>query len=161
MSGFEPEFEHHDAPLEAFCTSGGASHTLDSMQKRGVKFCSYKTLRFKGHWEVLQSLLRDKEMTLMEFEKHLPQPTKEDTVMLVAVVDGTKNGAYIRWSKGFMVSHDKDFTAMQKCTAFPCVAAIDAVLKREVMPTTGFSYASVPQDKFESNLKKLGILQDD
>jgi saccharopine dehydrogenase-like NADP-dependent oxidoreductase len=162
MSGFEPEFEYHGAPLEAFCTSGGASHTLEIMQKRGVQHCSYKTLRFQGHWEVLQGLLRDREMSYEEFKELLPPLTKEDTVILSAIVDGVKDGAYVKWSKGFIITHDEEFTAMQKCTAFPCVAAVDALLNHNSKNdfVWQLSYADVPPCLFKENLIKLGILED-
>ena len=43
--------------LEAFCTSGGAAHTIKSMQKRNVKNCVYKTLRWIGHHELIYFLM--------------------------------------------------------------------------------------------------------
>ena len=43
--------------LEAFYTSGGAAHSVSSMQDRGVKNCYYKTLRYQGHRDAMRFLM--------------------------------------------------------------------------------------------------------
>ena len=57
MEGLEEvHFDLINEDMEAFFTSGGASHTIETMKSRGVKDCSYKTLRDKGHCEAIRFL---------------------------------------------------------------------------------------------------------
>ena len=48
--------------LEAFFTSGGASHTIPDMQARGIKNCAYKTLRYEGHCDTVKLLIRNTDL---------------------------------------------------------------------------------------------------
>ena len=49
--------------LEAFYTSGGASHSIPSMKERGVNNCCYKTIRYKGHRDMVRLLIRNSELS--------------------------------------------------------------------------------------------------
>jgi len=158
--------------LEAFYTSGGASHTIESMRTRGVKNCSYKTIRYKGHRDVVKFLIRDSrlddECLLQVFENgcvvHDPFMNGDVVLMKVLVKAGD-----VTWDKEIIIGYDQKFSAMQKATAFSIssVAKLMAqgLLEGDKSEHRGYrtqysknlTYADVPFDKFEKNLKKLGI----
>ena len=52
MEGLENVDGEKFGKMEAFYTSGGASHSIYSMKEGGVKNCSYKTLRHHGHRDI-------------------------------------------------------------------------------------------------------------
>ena len=105
--------------LEAFYTSGGASHTIQSMKERGVKNCYYKTLRYKGHRDVIRFLIENQSEDCVReaLEKGCKNTGRiGDVVLLKSFV----SGGDVQWKKELAVFGDKDgFSAMQKATAFP------------------------------------------
>jgi saccharopine dehydrogenase-like NADP-dependent oxidoreductase len=163
-----------DKKLEAFYTSGGASHTIRDMMSRGVKNCSYKTLRYKGHQEVVRFLIRDSELT----DECLSQvflngcrvgPDKGDMVVVKAQV----SGGDVHWEKEVLVysgpHKDVEFSAMQKATAFPASSVASLMAEgyfdnreiehrgyKEKLPVV-LSYKDIPFEKFDQNLKLLGL----
>jgi len=155
--------------LEAFYTSGGASHTIDDMQKRGVKNCSYKTLRYQGHRDIVKFLMDNlTESCFREvFERGCQNVTNcLDMVLLKAMVKSKD----LTWEKDISIIGDEDgFSAMQKATAFPAssVAKIIAEGKLEgnkeehrgywTKYPASLSYSDIPFDEFNNNLKLLGI----
>tara|TARA_Y100001938_G_C8065916_1_gene420175 strand:+ start:30 stop:1181 length:1152 start_codon:yes stop_codon:yes gene_type:complete len=154
--------------LEAFYTSGGASHSISTMKKRGVKNCSYKTIRYSGHRDAVKFLINRANLS----EDCLNQVFKEgcgtstgDVVLIKAEVKG-KN---LTWSKEIVVGYDANFSAMQKATAFS-ISSIAALMAqgifddRKIQNRGGdiklpvvLNYSDVPFDKFNNNLKELGI----
>ena len=169
MEGKETIYsEWLDEDLEAFYTSGGASHTIPDMQKRGIKNCANKTLRYEGHCDAVKLLIRktdldDKSLKNI-FEKGCGK-TDSDIVLIKAVV---KSGD-LTWDKEIIVGYDHDFTAMQKATAFSIssVAKMMAEGKfdnRKIQNRSGditlpvvLKYSDVPYEEFEKNLKGLGL----
>ena len=163
-----------DKRLEAFYTSGGASHTIKDMTARGVKNCSYKTLRYKGHQEIVKFLIRDSELT----DECLSQvflngcragADKGDVVIVKAEVCGGD----VCWDKEILVYSGKykdiEFSAMQKATAFPISSVASLMAEgyfdnreiehrgyKEKLPVV-LSYKDIPFDKFDQNLKLLGL----
>ena len=109
--------------LEAFYTSGGMSHTMGLMERRGVKNCSYRTLRYVGHRDIVRFLIRDCDLdhkTLVNIFK-TTCPPQDDVVIMRAEADDM---VYER-----VVWGDNRFSAMQKCTTFPIAAAADLILE--------------------------------
>ena len=88
MEGLEDvEMEILGKTLEAFYTSGGASHSIRTMKERGVKDCSYKTLRYKGHCDAVRFLIRHAKLEIDEemekiFKKGCPPQPWGDVVMI-------------------------------------------------------------------------------
>ena len=86
------ETVYHDLiqeEMKAFYTSGGASHTLKNMKKRGVKNCNYKTLRWKGHCEAVRFLIKGCNLSrecLLEIFKNGCCGAGGDVVLLRALV---------------------------------------------------------------------------
>ena len=114
--------------LEAFYTSGGASHTIESMKKRGVKNCSYRTLRYPGHRDLIRWLINDiglPDDVLNEiFVKgcNLPEDYRD---LVIVKCDVYKDDNTMSFEK--VVYGDNRFTAMQKATAYP-ISSVAALM---------------------------------
>ncbi|MAF25991.1 hypothetical protein CL634_10535 [bacterium] len=153
-------------PMEAFYTSGGASHTIHSMRERGVQNCFYKTLRYKGHRDIVRFLIRDCKLddeTLNKiFLEGCGKANKDEVIIVASVHKDNKS-----WNEEKVIKVDDRFSAMQKATAFPIssVAAIMAQGKLEgdkeqhrdwwLQHNKSLSYADVPFDEFNKNLITL------
>jgi saccharopine dehydrogenase-like NADP-dependent oxidoreductase len=121
MDGLESIDTEKLGKLEAFYTSGGASHSIYSMKTRGVKNCSYKTLRYKGHRDIVKFLIRDCQLNDEALNKVFSigcgTASKDEVIILAKVFKGDKV-----WQKEKLISSDEQFSAMQKATAFPISA---------------------------------------
>jgi len=163
----DPEWEECVA-LEAFCTSGGAAHTIKSMQRRGVKNCTYKTLRWIGHHELIDFFMNkckfdnDQLAHILKASAECEESHKDVVVIMVDV----KNDSGLTWKKEHVIECD-EFSAMQKCTAFP-IATIASMMAEGVfddrkderrgyyidLPNT-LTYSDVPFDEFNNRLDIL------
>ena len=166
MDGCEPvKMSWIGRKLEAFYTSGGTSHTIHDMKSRGVKNCSYKTMRYVGHCDAVKFLIRNWGLTedclLQIFEKGCENSDEQGdmVVMQVEVSKGT-----LRWKKEILVHDDKNknFTAMQRATAFP-ISAVASMMSeglfdcRDGLPLA-LSYKDITIDKLNEKLEKLGLI---
>ena len=140
--------------LEAFYTSGGMSNTLNVMERRGVKNCAYRTLRYVGHRDVVKFLINDCELhdeTLVHIFKTTCPPLA-DLVIMRAEADGEVIER--------IVYHCKLFSAMQQCTAFPIAAAADLILKdifscASTIEGNVLKYKHIPYGLFNKGLQGL------
>ena len=157
--------------LEAFNTSGGSSHTINTMQDRGVKYCSYKTLRYPGHCKLVKFLMDRCELPedclRHIFEKGCADNyhhgvDRRDLVILKAVAEKGD----LSWNKEILVNADKgsfedpkNFTAMQKATAFPIASVADimarGLLDRDFGLDRRLNYSHIPYEEFNTTLNKL------
>lgn len=153
--------------LEAFYTSGGASHTINSMKKRGVKNCAYRTLRYPGHRDLVRWLINDAKLSDQAltdlFNKGCSFPDERDIV--IVKVDIYKGDKLLSFEK--VVKADDRFSAMQKSTAFSiCSVASDMgsgtyddrVLQNrggDVKLSNVLGYSDVKYDTFNANLNEL------
>ena len=168
MSGVETFETDSLGKVEAFYTSGGASHSIHSMKERGVSNCSYKTIRYKGHGDMVRFLIRDCNLddeTLNKiFVDGCGHANKDEVIVIAKVKKANKT-----WRKEKLIKSDDQFSAMQKATAFS-ICSVAALMANGEMEgnkeqhrdywakyNAALSYADVPFDKFHSNLKKLGI----
>jgi len=168
MSGVEDIEGKKFGKMEAFYTSGGASHSIHSMQSRGVKNCSYKTIRYKGHGDMVRFLIRDcdldDEALNKIFVKGCGKANKDEVIIVAEVKGGDKT-----WRQEKVIRSDEQFSAMQKATAFSIssVAAIMAQGKLEgdkdergayyTQYDKSLGYKDVPFDEFNKNLSELGL----
>lgn len=138
-------------PLEAFTTSGGASHTLPSMQERGVQNCSYKTLRYSGHLDLIIYFLRKKKFN----EKQMASLFTNDFIEDMVIVEVEATWKNLTYRKTKVVYSTEGYTAMQRATAGGLVSAILASpFAKHNSPLT---YADVDIDLFNDNMKILDI----
>jgi saccharopine dehydrogenase-like NADP-dependent oxidoreductase len=164
----EPEWEGC-VGLESFCTSGGAAHSIKSMQRRGVKNCMYKTLRWVGHHKLIDFLMNkckldDKTLRTLIDKSAAYETSTEDAVIIMASAKDSKG---LSWKKERVIISDNNFTAMQKATAFP-ISSVAALLAHGELEgnkeqrqghrdqfSPSLSYEDVPYNDFEKNLNKL------
>ena len=148
--------------LEAFNTKGGMGLSLHNLMARGVHSAQYQTLRYKGHWDILDNLLNNHRYTEEQFttalKENCPVITEDIVVGKVEVEwSGLPKERRIR---EFVILADGRFTAMQKATAFPAAAA--ALLMTQGMVET-FSpvcdYQGVPCRMFNEYLKRLKLIR--
>ena len=138
------------------------------MQRRAIKNCSYKTMRYRGHGDMVRFLIRDCNLdddTLNKIFLEGCGKANKDEVFIVAEVSGGDK----TWRQEKVIKSDERFSAMQKATAFSIssVAAIMAEGKLEGNKTQHrdyweqyspcLSYEDVPFQEFNNNLIKLGI----
>lgn len=166
MGGLESVETESLGKLEAFYTSGGASHSIHTMKERGVENCSYKTLRYQGHRNLVKFLIKDCELSDKEIEKIFINGCGligEDEVIIYAEV--LKDNK--RWKEEKLIKSDSKFSAMQKSTAFP-ISSVASLMANGVFDgkkeerrgyhteyPANLSYSDVPYEKFEANLSKL------
>ena len=155
--------------LEAFCTSGGASHTIQSMKNKGAESCHYKTLRYEGHRDIVRFLIENQseECVRKAFEEGCKNTHNTSDVVLIKVfVDGRK----VEWKEELAIFGNLDgFSAMQKATAFPVasVASLmaEGVFDKDMEQRRGYwipypknlSYSHIPYNKFRKRLAVLGL----
>jgi hypothetical protein len=117
MDGLENVTTLSLGELESFYTSGGASHSIALMKERGVKNCSYKTLRYKGHCELVKFLIRNKlkkDCLLEIFKIAKPKTAIQDVVIIKVEIEAEDTS----WEKELIIPYCRTFSAMQKATAF-------------------------------------------
>ena len=166
MDGLETIETKSLGRMEAFYTSGGASHSIDSMKERGVDDCCYKTLRYPGHCNIIKFLIRDCQLddeTLNKIFVTGCGHANKDEVIIIAKVHKDNRS----WVEEKLIKSDDRFSAMQKATAFPisCVASLMAEGKMEGKKHqhrdywTNFpkalTYADVPFDEFNERLEAI------
>ncbi len=170
MDGLESiniECAGDDIQFEKFYTSGGASHTIDSMMARGAKNCSYKTIRYAGHCNIVKYLIFDCGLGDEELQKIFEScgVASKDVVLMTAKVKGDD----VTWYKENAIFSDEKFSAMQKCTAYPISAVAYLMATGHFNKTKQqhrdwnqpypkvLSYSDVPYKEFLETLHELGL----
>ena len=170
MDGLEIVNSEYLGTLEAFYTSGGSSHTIKTMQDRGVVDCAYKTLRYPGHIETVKFLMKDCGLSDEQMAEIFNKGCNLDIPDLVIIKAYAKKDDLL-WSKEILVNSIKDeFSAMQRATSGPI--SVVASLMAEGMFDARYdehrdykirlplvlSYKDVPYEEFNKRLTILGIL---
>lgn len=136
--------------LESFYTSGGASHTLRLMQKRGVQHCYYQTLRFPGHADLVYYFIHEKGYSKEEFAALFAKNNGDDVVLLDVV--GENQDHYVR--KSHIIHAKENWSAMQLATAGGFIAA---ALSTKLGPGPR-DYSHVDIKKFKEIIQQCDIL---
>ena len=166
MDGLEEIEGEKFGKMEAFYTSGGASHSIESMKSRGIKNCSYKTMRYRGHGEIVKFLIRDcnlDDKTLTKiFQEGCGSARKDEVLIMSQVKGGAK-----RHREEKVIKSDERFSAMQKATAFPICSVASLIADKFLegdrtqcrdywtQYPLSLSYSDVPFDKFNARVEKL------
>ena len=176
LSGLEElSFGDEFPEMEAFITLGGTS-TLPETYKDKIKFLDYKTIRYKGHRDLIKAMFDigladteeitiDNEVVIPQnllaalLEKNLPNSGKDVTLVKIEV-SGIKAGKRIKETWDLVDHYDEDFnmTSMMRTTGYPA-AIVGLMLGRGETKGPG----ALPQEKalelelFVDELKKRDI----
>jgi len=160
LSGLEELSVGDDYPeMEAFITLGGTS-TLPETYKDKVKYLDYKTIRYKGHRDLIKAMfdigLADTEEITIDNEAVIPQnvlaallernlpKSGKDITLVKLEVSGTKAGKKIKETWELVDHYDEKFkmTSMMRTTGYPA-AIVGLMLGRGKTKGPG----ALPQEK--------------
>lgn len=176
LSGLEElSFGDEFPEMEAFITLGGTS-TLPETYKDKIKFLDYKTIRYKGHRDLIKAMFDigladteeitiDNEVVIPQnllaalLEKNLPNSGKDVTLVKIEV-SGIKAGKGIKETWDLVDHYDEDLnmTSMMRTTGYPA-AIVGLMLGRGETKGPG----ALPQEKalelelFVEELKKRDL----
>jgi saccharopine dehydrogenase-like NADP-dependent oxidoreductase len=149
LEGLE-HFSLDGTEYEAFNTSGGLG-TLCETLAGNVRNLDYKTVRYPGHRELMQFLLRDLQLhsdqgTLKEIMRKSMPATMQDVVLVFVTVSGMKNGSFVQevFARKIFAERNggRPLSAIQITTAAGICAAVD-LFATEKLPQSGF----IPQER--------------
>jgi len=139
------EFNLEGIQYESFNTSGGLGSLADTLAGR-VNNLSYQTVRYPGHWEIMQTLLRDLRLSerrdvLKDILEYALPATYQDMVLIFATVSGKRNGellqdTYVNKVYGREVT-GLERSAIQLATAAGICTMLD-LLQTGKIPDRGF-----------------------
>jgi saccharopine dehydrogenase-like NADP-dependent oxidoreductase len=141
---------------EAFNTSGGLGTLADSYEGR-VRTMNYKTLRYPGHCEKIQLLMKDLRLnedreTLKRVLEHAIPQTLQDVVLIYASVTGTKLGGFFEENYVKKIYprriRGKLWSAIQVTTASSVCCVADLVLSRRKAYHGFVTQESIPLHEF-------------
>jgi saccharopine dehydrogenase-like NADP-dependent oxidoreductase len=172
MDGLETVETNSLGELEAFYTSGGSAHTIESMREKGVKNCSYKTLRYKGHCDAIKFLIRKCELEGECLDKIFTKgcaavaggPGQTSDLVIIKVTIKARESS---WQKELLIPQGQFFSGMQKATAFPIASVAKMMAQGKLtgdkeqhrdyytqFPKT-LSYKDIDYDEFNKNIEFL------
>lgn len=132
LEGYET-FQIEGEEYEAFHTSGGLGTLAESLSGK-VKNMDYKSIRYPGHREILQTLLHDlkfiddREGLKKVFERSLPH-TVQDVVVIFINVTGDMNGTLSQENYTKKIFHKnifgEEWGAIQVTTAAGICSVLD------------------------------------
>ena len=148
MEGYKFPINTDIGPLEGFYTSGGAAHTIATMQERGILNCSYKTLRYPQHHKIVHFLINESgldDKSIINIFK-TTCPPQDDLVIIQVQVDD------LSFEK--IIKSDPRFSAMQKATAFPIAAAAHTIAISDIEKHV-LKYSDLQYPQFNKTLNQL------
>lgn len=149
LEGLE-HFSLDGIEYEAFNTSGGLGTLCETLAGR-VRNLDYKTVRYPGHRNLMQFLLRDLQLhsepsTLKDILRRSMPATMQDVVLVFVTVSGMKNGTLLQevFARKIFAEPggDRPLSAIQITTAAGVCAAVD-LFRSERLPQSGF----IPQER--------------
>ncbi len=143
LEGLE-HFSLDGVDYEVFSTSGGVGTLCDTLDGR-VRNLNYKTVRYPGHRDMIQMLVRDLKLcerrdVFKDLIEHGIPVTRQDVVLIFVAVTGKRDGVltqenYVK--KIYGDAQGSGLSAIQATTAAGVCAMVD--LHREnTLPATGF-----------------------
>lgn len=155
--------------MEAFCNSGGLSHTLYEMLDENLDNCIYYTLRWRGHADTFKGMLKTKEyfnITNKAFSKYIYNicNTKHADVLIYSVYlyyqspNKPEGELSLDVCKSF-ITPTNDMSAMQLATCSSGASMIDFVIKENLTDFITYkdlNYYEV-SDTIDMIYEKLGI----
>lgn len=130
---------------EAFNTSGGLGSLCETLKGK-VKSLRYLSIRYPGHRDIMELLLKDlgfinKRELLKEVMEDAIPATRQDRVLIFITATGQKNGRFEQKSFSHVV-HDREingthWSGIQITTAASICATLDLLLEG-TLPQAGF-----------------------
>ena len=144
LEGLE-HFSLDGIEYEAFNTSGGLGTLCETLAGK-VRNLDYKTVRYPGHRDLMQFLLRDLQLhsdqgTLKDIMRRSMPATMQDVVLVFVTVSGIKNGVLVQEVFARKIFAEREgsqaISAIQITTAAGICAAVDLFV-HEKLPQSGF-----------------------
>lgn len=144
MEGLE-SFSLDGVRYEAFNTSGGLGSLCETLQGQ-VRELNYRTIRYQGHRDLMQLLLKDLRMTekrdqLKQLLEDAIPVTYQDVVIVFVTVAGMQDGQFTQISDARKIYHQdigsRHWGAIQITTAAGICAALDLHANGK-LPKQGF-----------------------
>ncbi len=162
------EFVLEGTVYESFNTSGGLGSLAETLEGR-VNNLSYQTIRYPGHMEIMQTLLRDLRLSerrdvLKDILEYAIPATYQDMVLIFATVSGRRNGqllqdTYVNKVYGRELAGEAR-SGIQLTTASAICAMLD-LLREGSLPDAGFiRQEQVSLETFLDNRFGKNYLQD-
>ncbi|MEM4258444.1 MAG: saccharopine dehydrogenase C-terminal domain-containing protein [Candidatus Thermoplasmatota archaeon] len=161
--------------MEAFLTSGGCSTLPYTFQDR-IGYLDYKTIRYPGHCEQMQTLfhlgfadpkkqkiagcmIAPREVLVTLLQQHVPTQGK-DVVLLYVLGNGEKQGKNITMTYTMIDYADEttEFSAMMRTTGFPAAITAQMIMEGMISERGVFcSEENIPSKPFFSLLAERGL----
>jgi saccharopine dehydrogenase-like NADP-dependent oxidoreductase len=144
LEGLE-HFSLDGIEYEAFNTSGGLGTLCETLAGK-VRNLDYKTVRYPGHRDLMQFLLRDLQLhsdqeQLKAIMRRSMPATMQDVVLVFVTVSGMKGGTLLQEVFARKIFAQRDggaaLSAIQITTAAGICAAVD-LFRGEKLPPSGF-----------------------
>lgn len=144
LEGLE-HFSLDGVDYEAFNTSGGLGPLHETLAGR-VNKLDYKTVRYKGHCELMRFLMRDLKMnnrrdllkTIME--EAVPM-TRQDVILIFVSVSGKRSGEFSQMTNARKIYHQtvygEECSSIQVTTASGICAVLDLFYEGK-LPSQGY-----------------------
>ncbi|GAB3651803.1 saccharopine dehydrogenase family protein [Ramlibacter alkalitolerans] len=145
LEGLE-HFSVDGIEYEAFNTSGGLGTLCETLEGR-VRNLDYKTVRYPGHRNLMQFLLRELQLesdqaTLKDILRRSMPATMQDVVLVFVTVSGMKRGSFLQevFARKIFAERARDhqLSAIQITTAAGICAAVD-LFRDGKLPQSGFA----------------------
>jgi saccharopine dehydrogenase-like NADP-dependent oxidoreductase len=144
LEGLE-HFSLDGTEYEAFNTSGGLGTLCETLAGR-VRNLDYKSVRYPGHRNLMQMLLRDLQLqhdqeTLKNILRASVPATMQDVVLIFVTVSGVRDGVLVQEVFARKIFADRSesnpLSAIQITTAAGICAAVD-LFREGRLPQAGF-----------------------
>ena len=166
LEGLE-HFSLDGIDYEAFNTSGGVGTLCDTLEGK-VRTLNYKTIRYRGHRDLMAFLmndlrLNDRRAVLKDIFENAVPVTPQDVVLIFCTVSGWRQGRLTQITDARKIYHSdcpaparagqirEEWSAIQLTTASSICAVLDLFLKGH-LPDQGFlRQEQVPLPEFLAN----------
>lgn len=156
LSGLQSVGRDH----EAFYTSGGMAYTTGKMLDRGIKNCCYKTIRYKGHRNILKRKMEDKiyqDDDLLKGFFNFMTRDEPNQIIIKCIVKHKHTNEKLIFVYDKVIKDTPEFNSMQIATAFPAAAAAHTLYRDKssnfLKWTTG--YSRICYARFNESLSAL------
>jgi saccharopine dehydrogenase-like NADP-dependent oxidoreductase len=144
LEGLE-HFSLDGVDYEAFNTSGGVGSLAETLAGK-VRGLDYKTVRYRGHRDLIHFLLRELRLDerrplLKEILEFAVPGTLQDVVLVFCVVTGWKRGMFTQVSDARKIYHAERLGSMWSAIQITTASAVCAVLdlhREGRLPESGF-----------------------